>query len=142
MYRYSALSTYNVQKRFKESQCTVVMVHNSQINSIRNSNVLNCFLKFCTLSAALMSSGSSFQRRGAYRHRINALSPNLFRLMCGIGNKFLVFDLRVLVLACLTNSSFKYRGAHPCMHLKVKSRILNSRLELNPFPDGQPVKIF
>ena len=25
----------------------------------------SCFLKFCTLSAALMLSGSSFQRRGA-----------------------------------------------------------------------------
>ena len=50
--------------------------------------------------------------------------------MSGICNKFLVFDLRVLVLACLTNSSLKYRGAHPCMHLKVKSRILNSILFL------------
>ena len=37
----------------------------SQLNSFRNSNVFSCFLKFCTLSAALMLSGSSFQRRGA-----------------------------------------------------------------------------
>ena len=47
-----------------------------------------------------------------------------------ICTKFLVFDLRVLVLACLTNSSLKYRGAHPSMHLKVKSRILKSILFL------------
>ena len=94
----------------------------SQLNSSRNSNVFSCFLKFCTLSAAMTLSGSSFQRRGAKAQ--NALSPNLFRLVSGICNEFLVFDLRVLVLACLTNSSLKYRGAHPCMHLKVKSRIL------------------
>ena len=37
----------------------------SQLNSFRNSNVFSRFLKFCTLSAALMLSGSSFQRRGA-----------------------------------------------------------------------------
>ena len=86
----------------------------SQLNSFRNSNVFDCFLKFCTLSAALMLSGRSFQRRGALAQ--NALSPNLFRLVSGICNKFLEFDLRVLVLACLTNSSLKYRGAHPCMH--------------------------
>ena len=84
--------------------------------------------KFCTLSAALVLSGSSFQRRGAQAQ--NALSPNLFRVVCGICNRFLVFDLRVLVLACLTNSSLKYRGAHPCMHLKVKSRIFNTNLFL------------
>ena len=48
--------------------------------------------------------------------------PFQIRLVSGICNK-LVFDLRVLVLACLTNSSLKYRGAHPCMHSKVKSRI-------------------
>ena len=100
----------------------------SQLNSFRNSNVFSCFLKFCTLSAALMLSGSSFQRRGAQAQ--NALSPNLFRLVSGICNKFLVLDLRVLVLACLTNSFLKCRGAHPCMHLKLKSRILNSILFL------------
>ena len=38
----------------------------SKIDSFRNSNGFSCFLKFCTLSAALMLSGSSFQRRGAY----------------------------------------------------------------------------
>ena len=61
------LSTHNVQRRFKESQWTVVMIHilSSQINSFRNSNVFICFLKFCTVSAALMLSGSSFLRRGA-----------------------------------------------------------------------------
>ena len=37
----------------------------SQLNSFRNSNVFSCLLKFCTLSAALMLSGSSFQRLGA-----------------------------------------------------------------------------
>ena len=48
-----------------------------------------------------------------------------------------MFDLRVLVVACLTDDSLTYRGGggHSCMHLKVKSRIFNS------FPDGQPVKI-
>ena len=55
-----------------------------------------------------MLSGSSFQRRGAYAQ--NAQSPNLFRCVCGICNTFLKFDIRVLVLACLTNSSLKYRG--------------------------------
>ena len=39
------------------------------------------------------------------------MSQNLFRLVSGICNKFLLFDLRVLVLACLTNSFLKYRGA-------------------------------
>ena len=34
---------------------------------------------------------------------LNALSPNLFRLVSGICNRLLVFNLRVLVLACLTN---------------------------------------
>ena len=96
----------------------------SQLNSFRNSNVFSCFLKFWTLSAALILSGSSFQRRGAWAQ--NDLSPNLFRLVSVICNKFLVFDLRVLVLACLTNSSLKYRGAHPYMHLKVKRRIFYS----------------
>ena len=67
----------------------------SQLNSFHNSNVFSCFLKFCTLSAALMLSGSSFQRRGAQAQ--NALSPNLLRLVGGICNKFLVFDLRVLL---------------------------------------------
>ena len=57
-----------------------------------------------------MLSGSLFRRRGAYAQ--NALSPNLFRLVCVIFNKFLVFDLSQspYVLACLTNSSLKYRG--------------------------------
>ena len=75
-----------------------------------------------------MLSGSSFQRRGAWAQK--ALSPNLFRLVCCICSRFLVFDLRVFVLASLINSSLKYRGAHPCMHLEVKSRILNSILFL------------
>ena len=70
----------------------------SPLNSFRNSNVFSCFLKFCTLSDALMLSGSSFQRRGTYAQI--ALSPNLFTLVGGICNKFLVFDLRVLVLVC------------------------------------------
>ena len=34
-------------------------------------------------------------------------------------NKFFVFDYGVLVLACLTSNSLKYRGAHACIHLKV-----------------------
>ena len=68
-----------------------------------------------------MLSESSFQRRVAYAQK--ALSPNLFRLVCGICNKFLVFDLRVLVLACLTNSSLKYRGAGPCMHLSITNEL-------------------
>ena len=50
----------------------------------------------------LMLFGSSFQRRGAYAQK--ALSPILFRLVCGICNRFFVFDLRVLVLAFLTNN--------------------------------------
>ena len=33
---------------------------------------------------------------------------------------FLVFDLRVLVLACLTYNTLKYRGAHSCVHLKQR----------------------
>ena len=74
-------------------------------------------MKFFTLSAALMLSGSSFQRHGAEAQ--NALSPNLFRLVCGICIKFLVFDLRVLVLARLTNISFRFRGAHPCMFIRI-----------------------
>ena len=44
-------------------------------------------------------------------------------------------DLRVLVLACLTNNSLKYRGAH-------LEKVKKQNLEINPFPDGQPVKIF
>ena len=75
-------------------------------------------------------------------------SSDLFNLVCGITfyfivisdlrsikniyiyitNGFLVFYIRVLVLACLPNSSLKYRGPHPCMHLKVK--VLNSILFL------------
>ena len=55
----------------------------------------------------------------------NALSPNLLGLMYSICNKLFVFDLKVLVLSCFTNSSLKYIGAHPCMHWKIKSRILN-----------------
>ena len=51
--------------------------------------------------------------------------PDSFRFVCGICITFLVFDLRVLVL-----DSLKYRGAHPCVHLKVKSRILNPILFL------------
>ena len=47
-----------------------------------------------------------------------------------------MFDLTVLVLACLTNSSLK-KGTS--LHA-FESQKLN--LELNPFPDGQPVKIF
>ena len=100
---YSALSTYNVQKCFLRKSVDSCYGPYSQIN-LQNSNVFSSFLKLCTLSAALMLSGSSFQRRGACAQ--NALSPNLFRLVYGICNKFLVFDLRVLlVLACLTNSS-------------------------------------
>ena len=100
---YSALFTYNVQKRFiKNSQWTDLYGPYSQINSCRKSNIFSSVLKFCTLSAVLMMSGSSFQRRGAYAQK--ALSPNLFRLVCGICNKFVVFDLRVLVLTCLSNN--------------------------------------
>ena len=55
--------------------------------------------------------------------------------MCGISIKFLELDLRVIVLAFLINNHHNYRGANPNMHFKVKRN-----LELNPFPDGQPVK--
>ena len=55
---------------------------------------------------------------------------------CGICNKFLVFDLRVVVLACVTKISLRYRG-HILAYICQKQN-----LELNPFPDGQPVKIF
>ena len=65
--QYSALSTYNVRKRFiKNSHLTDVY---GQINSLRNSNVFSCFLKFCTLSAASILSGSSVQMRGAYAQK-------------------------------------------------------------------------
>ena len=47
-----------------------------------------------------MLSGSSFRTCGAWAQKV--LSPNLFRLVCAICNKVLVFDLGVLVLACLT----------------------------------------
>ena len=40
----------------------------SQLNSFRNSNVFSCFLRFCTLSAALLLSGSSFQIVWRNRH--------------------------------------------------------------------------
>ena len=33
-----------------------------------------------------------------------------------------MFDRRVLVLACLTNSSLEYRGAHLCMQIVCKQR--------------------
>ena len=112
----------------KESQWRDVCGPYSQINSFRKGNVIICVLKFCTLSEALILSGSSFQRRGEQAQ--NSLSPSLFRLVCGIRYTFVVFDLRVLVLACLTIRSLRYRGAHPCVHLKVKSRILNSVLFL------------
>ena len=46
-------------------------------------------------------------------------APNLFRIVSVICNKFLVFHFRVLVIACLTNSSLKYGAALLCMHLKV-----------------------
>ena len=58
--------------------------------------------------------------------------------MSGICNKFLVFDLRVLVLACLTNSSLKYREGTSLHAFESQ----NQNLELNPFPDGQLVEIF
>ena len=47
-------------------------------------------------------------------------------------NKFLVFylirDIVLIVVACLTNNFLEYRGTHPCMDLKVKSRILYGKL--------------
>ena len=55
------------------------------------------------ISAALVLSGSPFQRRGAWAHK--ALSPNFFRLMSGTCNNFLVFDLRGLSFACWTNKA-------------------------------------
>ena len=92
----------------KNSQWTDLYGPYSQINSLRKSNVFSCFLKFCTLSAALMLSGSSFQKHSATAQ--NALLPNIFRLVCGICNKFLVFDPRVLVLACLRKQPPCIRG--------------------------------
>ena len=49
-----------------------------------------------------MLSGSSFQRRRANAR--NALPANVFNSVFGIYNMFLVFDLRILVLACFTNN--------------------------------------
>ena len=56
----------------------------------------------------------------AHKHR-RLCHQSISDLVCVICNTFLVFDLIVLVLACLNNNSLTY----PCMHLKVKSRILN-----------------
>ena len=47
---------------------------------------------------------------GAWAYK--ALSPKLFRLVCGICNKFLVFDVGVLVLSCLAYSSLTYIEGH------------------------------
>ena len=77
---------------------------------------------FCTLSAALMLLGAN-SKGVVHRHR---------------SSDRLMFDHSVFVLACLTYTSLKYRAAYPCMHLKFKKQ----NLELDPFPDGQPVKIF
>ena len=47
--------------------------------------------------------------------------------------------LKLIVLACLTNNSLslKYRGAQSLHAFEIQEQ----NLELNPFPDGQPVKI-
>ena len=76
--RYSALSTYSVQKRFiKNSQWTDVNGPYSQINSFQDRNVFSCILKFCTLSAAL-----------------NHVETHLFAIsLCDAESKILIIDV-------------------------------------------------
>ena len=68
-FRYSnTTETYSREVLYfdlKNSQWKDVYDPYSQINSFRNSNLFSCLLKFCALSAALVLSGSSFQRRDA-----------------------------------------------------------------------------
>ena len=76
-----------------------------------------------------MFSGVSWAHSKGVVHRHRMLCHQTFSdLVCGICNTFLVFDLALACLDC--QYSQVERCTDPCMHLKVKSRILNTILFL------------
>ena len=93
----------------KHSQWTNVYGPFNEINSESFQNLAIC-LQLCLeiIHVHYQHTFSSLDVAGELIAKVQeALSPNLFRLVCGIC-KFLVFDLRVLVVACLTNNSLYY----------------------------------
>ena len=80
----------------------------SQINSFRNSNGLSCFLKVLHTISSLDVVRELIPK--AWCKGTVSSVTDLFRLVRGICNKFFEFDLRLLVMPCLTNSSLRHRG--------------------------------